>query len=89
MPDETIPVRAGRYAAWFGPRLKELRGKAGLSQAALAERAGVSQSRIAEYESATTRYRPTWETVIRCSLALEVDPAVFLREPTGGPKEKI
>lgn len=84
--DDTIPGRASRYAAWFGPRLRELRAKSALSQAALAQRIGMAQSRIAEYESETTRYRPTWETVIRCALALDVDPAVFLREPAAAEK---
>jgi transcriptional regulator with XRE-family HTH domain len=83
MPEtpETVRERADRYARWFGPRLKELRTRAGLSQAALAKIAGLAQSRVAEYESATTRYAPTWETVIRLSLALEVSTEVFLREP--------
>lgn len=78
---EVVVSRADKWAGWFGVRLKELRTKQGLSQAALAKAIGVAQSRIAEYESRTTAYRPSWETVIRCAIALDVDPSAFLREP--------
>ncbi len=82
---QTIAERAARYAAWFGPRLRELRTKAGLTQAALANLIGIAQSRIGEYESPTTRYAPSWETVVKISLALDVSTEVFLREPTENP----
>jgi transcriptional regulator with XRE-family HTH domain len=75
--------RASKIAAYFGPRLKELRASRGLSQAALAKLVGVSQSRIAEFESPTTKYRPTWETVLQFSFALGIDPGFFVMPPSG------
>lgn len=62
-------------SARFGPRLKELRGKARLSQAALAERCGVRQASVAEYERGTSV--PTWPNVVRLALALGVTPDAF------------
>lgn len=80
MEPEQVKSRADRYASWFGPRLRELRAKAGLTQAAMAKAIGVSQARIAEYESPKA-FRPTWETVLRICLALDVEPSAFMREP--------
>ena len=74
-------AEAARQAKWFGPRLKELRAARGLSQAALAKKAGMAQSKIGEYESPTTAYLPSWETVLRLSFALGVAPAEFLIPP--------
>jgi transcriptional regulator with XRE-family HTH domain len=85
----TVRERAAAVAAWFGPRLRELRARAGLSQAALAKLVGIAQSRVAEYESETTRYAPSWETVVAIALALDVSTEVFLREPERPPPRKI
>ena len=60
----------------FGPRLKELRGKAGLSQAALGERCGVRQASVAEYERGTSS--PTWPAVVKLAHALGVTPDAFI-----------
>ena len=86
-----IASEADRQAQWFGPRLKELRAAKALSQAALAERAGMAQSKIAEYESPTTRYQPSWMTAIRLALALGVSITEFLSPPasTGSGQKKI
>lgn len=80
MNPEQVKARADRYAGWFGRRLRELRGKAGLTQSALAKAIGVSQARIAEYESPKA-FRPTWETILRVCLALDIEPGAFMREP--------
>lgn len=61
--------------ARFGPRLKELRTGAGLTQAALAERCGVRQASVAEYERGTSA--PTWPNVVRLALALGTTPDAF------------
>ncbi|HEY1190054.1 MAG TPA: helix-turn-helix transcriptional regulator [Gemmata sp.] len=81
MDVEQVKTRADQFAGWFGPRLRELRKKARLTQKAFADAIGVAQSRIAEYESEATAYRPSWETVLRCCLALDVEPQAFMREP--------
>jgi transcriptional regulator with XRE-family HTH domain len=78
---EQAKRQAEKIASWFGPHLKRLRTKAGLSQAATAKIIGVAQSRIAEYESPEKRYAPSWETVVRVALAFDVSTDVFLREP--------
>ncbi|HEY1191893.1 MAG TPA: helix-turn-helix transcriptional regulator [Gemmata sp.] len=80
MKPEEVKSRADRYAGWFGPRLRELRDKAGLTQAALAKAIGMSQARIAEYEGPKA-FRPSWETVLRLCFALDIEPQAFMREP--------
>jgi transcriptional regulator with XRE-family HTH domain len=47
----------------FGPLLLEMRNAAGLSQRALARRAGTSQPAIARYEAGNAT--PSWETLQR------------------------
>lgn len=58
-----------------GELIREARLAAGLSQRALATRAGTSQSAIARYESGATA--PSWETLQRltgaCGRRLRVD----------------
>jgi transcriptional regulator with XRE-family HTH domain len=65
--------------AWFGPRLKELREAAGLTQPELAERAGLTKAGVANLEQGRTR--PHWDTVVALCLALAVDPGQFMRPP--------
>lgn len=59
----------------FAERLRELRDKAGLTQAELSEVSGVAQSTIARYE--TARSDPGWEQVVRLARALQVDCTAF------------
>ncbi|HET6998243.1 MAG TPA: helix-turn-helix transcriptional regulator [Solirubrobacterales bacterium] len=47
----------------FGPLLRRLRLTAGLSQRALAQRAGTSQPAVARYEGGAAT--PSWETLQR------------------------
>jgi transcriptional regulator with XRE-family HTH domain len=51
----------------FGPLVHELRLSAGLSQRALARRAGTSQPAIARYERGVAT--PSWETLQRLATA--------------------
>lgn len=62
-------------ASRFGPRLRELRTKAGISQAELGRRSGIRQASIAEYERAVSA--PTWPYVVRLALALGATPDAF------------
>ncbi len=65
-------------SAWvddFALRLKALREKAGLTQAHLAEKAGLSPQAIAALEQGTRG--PTWATVRRLALALGVGEEEF------------
>jgi len=62
----------------FGERLKDLRNKAGLTQTALAEKSGVSQSQISNYEAG--RWHSTWETVCKLAKALGVSTEEFQKE---------
>jgi DNA-binding XRE family transcriptional regulator len=59
----------------FSIRLKALREKAGLTQAQLADKAGLSPQAIASLEQGTRG--PTWETVRRLALALGVGEEEF------------
>lgn len=66
-------------ATWFGPRLKELRTAAGLTQPELAEKAGMSKGGIADLEQG--RNQPAWETVLKLAAALGVDCKAFQQQP--------
>jgi DNA-binding XRE family transcriptional regulator len=72
-------------AAWvddFAIRLKALREEAGLTQAQLAEKAGLSSQAIAALEQGTRG--PTWETVRRLAIALGIGEEEFkVRLPEG------
>ena len=59
----------------FATALKRLREEAGLSQAALAERAGVNVFGIAKIEQGLRE--PNWATVLRLAAALEVECTAF------------
>jgi transcriptional regulator with XRE-family HTH domain len=61
--------------ATFADRLRELRGKAGLSQAELANRAGLHRFGISKLELGLRE--PTWATVQALALALGVDCTAF------------
>lgn len=60
----------------FGQRLRELRAAAGLTQAQLAERAGVPHSYYGDLERGR-RPNPQWDTVRRLAAALGVTPNNF------------
>jgi DNA-binding XRE family transcriptional regulator len=64
-----------RWEDDFSLRLKSLREQAGLTQVALANKAGVSPQAIAALEQGTRG--PTWETVRRLALALAVSEDQF------------
>jgi transcriptional regulator with XRE-family HTH domain len=66
-------------ADWFGGRLRELREAAGLTQAALAERAGLARGGVAQLEAG--KRKPAWETVVAIIEALDVLPEAFLTPP--------
>jgi transcriptional regulator with XRE-family HTH domain len=73
-------------ASNFGPRLKELREEAGLSQPQLAERSGLAKAGIANLEQGRTS--PAWATVIALCKALAVTPDAFTQEPAARPEAK-
>lgn len=54
--------------------IRQLRREAGLTQKALADKAGTSQSTIAAYESGTKH--PTWGTIERLAAAVGLEPVV-------------
>jgi transcriptional regulator with XRE-family HTH domain len=80
-------------ASDFATRLRERRVKVGLSQYALAKRAGVSKQTISHLESG--RNEPGWETVQKLALALGVtceaftDPKLALPQPKEQPPKKL
>ena len=77
--------------AWvddFTLRLKALRDKAGLTQAQLAQKAGLSPQAIAALEQGTRG--PTWETVRRLAMALGIGEQEFkVRLPEGAVAEAL
>ncbi|MBI3469228.1 MAG: helix-turn-helix transcriptional regulator [Planctomycetes bacterium] len=64
-----------RWVDDFSLRLKSLREAAGLKQAELAHRAGLSVQAIAALEQGARR--PTWQTVRRLAIALDVGEEEF------------
>jgi transcriptional regulator with XRE-family HTH domain len=71
---------------WFGPRLKELRTKAMLTQGQLAEltQGRVSRGGIANLEQGLRL--PGWDSVLALAEALEVNVSAFAQEPANiGP----
>ena len=69
-------------ASWFGGRLRELRVAAGLTQKALAERAGLTREGVAYLE--TGRHDPRWTTVVALCMALGITSDQFLKPPGAG-----
>jgi transcriptional regulator with XRE-family HTH domain len=69
----------GRNPEWFAGRLRQLREGRGLTQAVLAERAGVTTDGIAKLERGDRK--PTWETVLALCDVLGVDPNAFTERP--------
>jgi transcriptional regulator with XRE-family HTH domain len=70
----------------FAEMLKELREKAGLTQQALAVKAGLALSYISKLEGG--RANPSWTTIKALAKALGKTRNDFMREePFGGPEE--
>ncbi|CAN5390624.1 hypothetical protein BH11PLA2_BH11PLA2_23320 [soil metagenome] len=69
---------------FFGLKLKELRAAAGLSQKALAEKAGLALTTVAALEQGV--YDATWPTVRALSTALSVDCRAFASTDEKPPK---
>lgn len=60
---------------FFAGRLRELRGRAGLSQAALAGKAGIGPSTIRQFEYGMRE--PTYGTLVKLADGLGVSLAMF------------
>jgi XRE family transcriptional regulator, fatty acid utilization regulator len=58
----------------LGARLRHFRTEAGISQRELAERAGISQSKMSRIERGT---RPSGDELERLGKALDLDPLKF------------
>lgn len=76
------PVRASAITKRFGASVKRLRHSLGLSQEALAERAGLHRTYIADVEGRGRNV--TLKTMERLAAALEVSTAALLTQ-TGEP----
>lgn len=63
----------------FAERLKELRAGSGLSQQALADRAGMHVQAVAKLEQGLRE--PSWATVQALATALDVGVEAFLPKP--------
>jgi transcriptional regulator with XRE-family HTH domain len=70
----------------FGPRLRELRESAGLTQSQLAERAGLHPQGVVKLERGERE--PAWATFVALSRALGVELQAFLEEPATVPEPK-
>lgn len=66
----------------FGRNLREARRNAGLSQQALADRAGIDRATISLIEN--DRESPRTDTVLRLADVLGVTPAALWRDPAEG-----
>jgi transcriptional regulator with XRE-family HTH domain len=70
-------------AEWFGPRLRELRESAGLTQQQLGERAGVVGSQINKLELGVNQ--PTLATAVALARALGVEVGAFVPPDLAAP----
>jgi transcriptional regulator with XRE-family HTH domain len=59
----------------FGEKLQELREKAGLSQAQLAQRSGIPAGTVRAFEQGLRQ--PLWDVVLKLCDALDVTSDVF------------
>ena len=79
------------YGSWmeFGERLASLRRERGLTQASLAERAGVNVVQLRRYEAGGTE--PTLGSIRRLAVALSVsaDALVFGDEVRSAPTDEL
>jgi transcriptional regulator with XRE-family HTH domain len=66
----------------FGPRLRELREAAGLTQVQLAERAGLHPQGVVKLERGERE--PAWSTVVALCAALSVSCERFLESASTG-----
>ena len=71
-----LTVAKGERDTTFGDRLRELRAAAELTQAALAEKAGIQVNSVARLERGA--YQPSWDVVRKLAAALGVEPNDFL-----------
>jgi transcriptional regulator with XRE-family HTH domain len=69
----------------FAGRLRQLREQAGLSQKALAEKAGLVTSAIGHLEQGLRK--PTWETVLALARVLGVSCSAFESDEGPAPEE--
>lgn len=72
---------------WFGRRLKEVREGSGLTQAQLAEFAGVSEQAVKNWESG--RKFPAFERIPRLARLLGVPPGRFFPEEDGATADRV
>jgi DNA-binding XRE family transcriptional regulator len=70
-------------AECFAGRLRELREAAALTQADLAEKAGLTREGVAQLE--TGRRKPAWETVLALCEALGCSCEAFTQPPADRP----
>jgi len=68
-------VKAKKLVANFGPRLRELRQHRGWSMPMLETKSGVLGANISDLEINGTE--PTWTTVLKLALALDINPMEF------------
>ncbi len=61
----------------LGDRIKYLRELRGLTQAALAEKCGISQGALAQFESGM--HAPLVSTLVKLAEKLDLEPALFFR----------
>ncbi|WP_052049695.1 helix-turn-helix domain-containing protein [Rhodococcoides fascians] len=77
-----------RSAERLGNDLKDLRSAAGLSQAKLAEAAGLPRSIVSNIEYKRLKTMPSVSTIVRLALALGVPPiSLVYRDVPDGPVE--
>ncbi len=69
----------GRESA-IGEKLRQLRRKAGLTLAQLAERAEIDLATVHRIEVGTSKF-PRWDVVVRLAEAVGVTPDSFLADP--------
>jgi transcriptional regulator with XRE-family HTH domain len=78
--------QGGWPSTGFGPRLRELRSQAGVTQKELAERAGCNVFTVAKLERGAQE--PAWPLVLALAQALGVNCLAFTEEQTSGGEQR-
>lgn len=78
--------KGGWEPTGFGPKLKALREKTGLTLNELAEKAGCHWNTLAKLERG--EQEPAWPLVLTLCQALGVDCTAFIQEPAGSAEPR-
>jgi transcriptional regulator with XRE-family HTH domain len=82
-----VSTEGSTFAELLGPKIRRAREASGMSQAQVADRAGVGQSTVARYERGVLA--PRLEPFVKVAIALGVSPCALLPGLEWDPKATV